>query len=245
MATPYRLEREPLDPDTTPPSVRGRTIAIGVLAAVLLTVGLALITRSSARAMVWIVNPGPEPATITLGDTAHRVEAGKTLDVEASVEAPLDLTIQRGDQPPTALRVEVGNLEHEVTLIDLDADATYVVADVSSYYGGSGLTDTLPILGVSQPTQVHRLPHPAARLVRPGRDLPAKDSWDLAVFRDPDATVHMYKVFRVEPSRAEDQAGLAALLREGVATGGVHAYENMLAARPDNRREVVLGETMD
>lgn len=236
MANPVR-QGQYSDPDTTPPRVRGRTIALGALAAVLLTVAIALLTRSPDRAMVWIVNPGPEPATITLGDTAHRVEAGKTLDLEASVEAPLDLTIQRGTQPPKALRVEVGDLDHEVTLIDLNADATYVVADVSSYYSGSGLTKALPILETSRPAQIHRIPHPAARLVRPGRELPAKDSWELAVFKDPDATVHMYKVFRVEPSRAEDQTALAAMLREGVAAGGVHAYENMRAERPAQKAQ--------
>lgn len=200
--------------------------------------------RPPARAMVWIVNPGPGPAVVTVGDVAHTLEAQRTLDLEVPSDVPLELTVWRAEasdasQQRATLSVEVGNQAREVTLVDLGADAAYAVMDASSYYRDGGLPEALPIAHLSDPAPIHHLPYAAATLVRPGRSLPARDSWDLHVFEDPDRVVKMFKVFRVTPARTADQSALAAVLTEGLISGNAADFENM--GGPVRREAIVLG----
>src|SRR5207237_912315 len=76
---------------------------------------------------------------------------------------------------------------------------------------------------LSKPHNVHYLPFPALQLVRPGRPMPDKASWEVGA----GGRVKILKVFRIDARRLGDEAKLDALLTGAVRSKDVTQFENM------------------
>jgi len=221
--------KTPDDDDAPPrkePPPKSRAVIIGVIALIAVAISAYVVTRKTEAAALWVVNPGPGPVTIDIGGEPQVVEKGKVLDIAVPIQAPFEIGVKRGETAST-IKVDLGDHNKQVTLVDLGGDASYAVVDVSSYYGDKGLDEALTTQHVSPPAQVHVLPFAAPKLVRPGRALPEKGAWELNAFKRPNAEVEMLKVFRVDPKRLEDKDKLMGIFKEAITSANASQYENM------------------
>ncbi|MCK6550084.1 hypothetical protein L6R52_29890 [Myxococcota bacterium] len=190
-----------------PPSNAAR-IAVGVFV-IAAAIAVFLLTRRTDYAVVWVLNPGPDPVHVVVAENEADVEAGRLVEARVAVEKDFQVGAFRGDKTED-IKVELGAESAVVELVDLAGDGAYVVADVSSFYAEKPGT-TFPIVWESTPKRVHSIPYPSTKLVRPGRAMPEKGSWELQVFQTSKG-IEMYKVFRVDPAQLADKAKLAATL---------------------------------
>lgn len=194
-----------------PPSTAAR-VALGVGVAVVF-IAVFLFTRRADHAVVWVLNPGPESVHVEVAGQGHDVDPGRLVESRVPVEKDFQVGAFRGEKTED-ISVELKNEQGSVELVDLASDGAYVVVDVSSFYGEKPGT-SFPIVWDSPPKRVHTIPYPANRLVRPGRAMPEKGSWELQVFQTSNG-VEMYKVFRVDPRQLTEKAKLAESLASAV-----------------------------
>jgi hypothetical protein len=224
----FARERAPSDIRNRPqpPSMVKRVGSI-VIAALLLG-GILWFSRSGDVATLWVVNPGPGPITVEVAAERTELEPGKMLDMRVPAGPDLEVKVKRGGQQLEPITVDLKPDTEEVALIDVGGeDAGYVVIDVSGRYNEGGRTEDFPIVHVSKPHNIHYLPYPALRLVRPGRPLPEKNSWELKAARGSSGNLRMLKVFRVDVKRLGDQGKLAAILNQAIQSKDASQYENM------------------
>jgi hypothetical protein len=209
-----------------PPPPVGPKIAAGVAAAVVL-IGLAYWQlRTPANGVMWVMNPGPEPAMVAIDDgPAELAPPGRVSDRQAKVGAPLTLHVDR-DGILEKITAEVAPESEAVTIVDLIGDAAYVVLDVSSHYGDTPGPAKLPVSHISPPAMVHRIPVPALKLVRPAQPIPNPGSWELQAFKAPSRPLEIHKAFRIDAKRLEDKEKLIEQLSEAVKSGHAVDFEN-------------------
>lgn len=209
-----------------PPPPMGPKIAAGVAAAIVLA-GLAYWQlRTPPVGVLWVMNPGPTPALISIDGAEPEVAPpGRVTDRRARIGGPVSVRIEKPG-PAEVLTVELMPQEQGVTLLDVGGEAGYIVLDVSAHFGEVPEPARLPVTHVSPPAQVHRIPVGALKLVRPGQPLPSPGSWELQAFRVPSKPLEIHKVFRVDTRRLEDRDALVEQLSEAVRTGHAVDFEN-------------------
>src|SRR5262249_41439203 len=155
-------------------------------------------SSSGDVATLWVMNPGPGPVTVEVAAERNELEPGKMLDMRVPAGPDLEVRVRRGNQQLDPFAVDLKPDTEEVAIVDLGGeDAGYVVLDVSAAYREDGATAKMPVIHVSKPHNIHYLPYSALRLVRPGRPLPDKNSWELKAARGSGGTLQLFKVFRV------------------------------------------------
>jgi hypothetical protein len=211
---------KPYKPPSTAAKVALVVTGLAVFGAIL------FFTNQKDEATLWVMNPGPDKVQLQVGNDSHDLEPGKLLDAKVEVEDGFELGAFRGDHAED-IKVELVADSEAVTLVDLGADAAYIVLDVSPIYTAETPPKSLQVMHTAQPGKVHRLPFPALKLVRPGNAIPEKGSWELKAAQGASTTIEIFKVFRVDPRRLADQAKLAEVLTEGVLSKATGDYENM------------------
>lgn len=207
-----------------PPSMAAK---IGLVAVAVIVFGAILFfTGKKEDAVVWVMNPGPEAVQLQVAGDAHDLEPGKMLDTKVEVETNFELGAFRGEHAED-IKVELHPEAESVSLIDLGGDASYLILDVSPIYNSETPPKTLPVVYTSKPAKVHTIPYPALKLVRPGMTIPEKGSWELQAAQGGSNVIEIFKVFRVDPKRLDDQAKLVEILTEGVLARKTGDYENM------------------
>jgi hypothetical protein len=207
-----------------PPSMAAKIALVAVGAIVF--GAILYFTAQKEDAVIWVMNPGPDAVQLQVAGNAHDLEAGKLLDAKVEVESNFELGAFRGDHAED-IKVELHPEAESVSLIDLGADAAYIILDVSPIYNSTEPPKTLPVLFKAKPQKVHQLPYPALKLVRPGMPIPEKGSWELTAAQAGSSVTEIYKVFRVDPKRLDDEAKLVEILTEGVLARKTADYENM------------------
>jgi hypothetical protein len=235
----FARERAPSDirrrPE--PPSMAKRLALVGAAAALL---GAILwFTSAGDLATLWVVNPGPTAAVIEVGSERNELEPGKMLDMRVRAGTDVEVVVRHGRDRDT-ISVDLKPDKHEVCIVDLGGDAAYVVADASPLYKEQPSNDALKIIKVSKPHNVHYLPYSALTLVRPGRPLPERNSWELNTFRG-SAGITMYKVFRVSAPRIADQSKLEKQLSDAMRTKQATAFENMTTIVDTSSKALIEG----
>jgi hypothetical protein len=203
-------------------------VKIGIVGAALLVFGVIIyLIPKAPDATLWVINPAPESFHLSIAGDSHDLDSGRLLETTVKVEDDFEVGAFRGEQAED-IRVELRPEKQGVSLVDLGGDAAYVVLDVSPAYGASSdKPTTFRVVHVSQPAKAHFLPFPALKLVRPGRDIPEKGSWELKAAQGAKSTIELYKVARVDPKRLQDQEELAKTLSSAVTSKSVKDYENM------------------
>lgn len=209
-----------------PPPPMGPKIAAGVAAALVLA-GLAYWQlRTPETGVMWVMNPGPEPATVAIDDGAPELAPpGRVTDRKATAGKPLVLHVDR-DGILEKIPAELAPEKEAVTIVDLIGDAAYVVLDVSAHFGEAPEPTKLPVTLISPPAMVHRIQIPALKVVRPAQPLPNPGSWELQAFKSSTRPIEMYKVFRIDAKRLEDKDKLIEQLSEAVRSGHAVDFEN-------------------
>jgi hypothetical protein len=222
-------ERAPSDIRSRPkpPSMVKRVGGIAIAAALL--GGILWFSSSGDVATLWVVNPGPGPVTIEVSGGRSELEPGKILDTHVPAGPDVEVKVRRGRQTLDPIGVEMKPDKEEVALIDVGGeDAGYVVIDVSAKYKEGGGDDAImPIKFVSKPHNLHILPFPALRMVRPGAPLPDKNSWEINAARGSSGTLSIFKVFRVDAKRLQDVDKLQKILNEAIRSKDATLFENM------------------
>lgn len=207
-----------------PPSMIAKVALVGAGLAVF--GAILFFTGRKEEATVWVMNPGPDKVSLQVAGDAHDLEAGRLLDTKVTVESNFEIGAFRGDQAED-IKVELHPNSDSVSLIDLGADAAYIILDVSPIYTSATPPKSLPVKHTAQPGKVITLPFPVLKLVRPGMPIPEKGSWELTAAQGASTTIEIFKVFRVDPRRLADQAKLVEILTEGVLSKTAGDYENM------------------
>ncbi len=209
-----------------PPPPKGPKIAAGIASAlVLIALGYWQL-RTPAVGIMWVMNPGPEPAMVSVdGGKDELAPPGRVADRRAKVGDPVTLRVDR-DGVLENITAELVPEKEGVTIIDLVGDAAYIVLDVSSHFQEGDKPKALPVSHISQPAMVHQIPIPALKIVRPGQPLPDPGSWELQAFKTSSRPLEMHKAFRVDAKRLEQKDKLIEQLSEGVRTGHAVDLEN-------------------
>jgi hypothetical protein len=236
----FARERAPSDirrrPE--PPSMVKRLIVVGAAAALL--GGILWFTSAGDLSTLWIVNPGPNAVVIEVGSERNELEPGKMLDMRVRASPDVEVVVRRGRERD-AIPVDLSKPDkQEVCIVDLGGDAAYVVLDASGLYKETPSNDPMPMIHVSKPHNLHYIPYPALNLVRPGRPLPERSSWELNTFRG-SAGITMYKVFRVAAARLADQNKLAKQLNDALRTKQATAFENMTTIVDTSSKALIDG----
>lgn len=205
-----------------PPTLPVKLAVLGVVAAV--AGAIFYFTRSTERATLWVLNPGPDIVHLEIQGAGHDIDAGKLVDVRIELEPDFELGAFKGEHLD-AIKVDLKDDHEVVCLVDLGGDAAYAVVDISSYFDESGTLNP-SILYVSPPKKVHHLPYSPFKLIRPGLPIPEKGSWALQAFQK-EGKVEMYKVFRLAPKRLENKGELLALLKTAIRAKQEIEYENL------------------
>jgi hypothetical protein len=229
---PSEIRRRP-----EPPSMTKRLVLVGAAAVIL---GAILwFTSAGDLATLWVVNPGPTAAVIEVGSERNELEPGKMLDMRVRAGTDVEVVVRHGRDRDT-ISVDLKPDKQEVCIVDLGGDAAYVVADASPLYKEEPSNDALKIIQVSKPHNVHYLQYSALTLVRPGRPLPEKNSWELNTFRG-SAGITMYKVFRVAATRIADQGKLEKQLSDAMRMKQATSFENMTTIVDTSSRALIEG----
>jgi hypothetical protein len=209
-----------------PPMSSTRKIIAGVAAAAAIAGLWIWHSHADVQSTLWIHNPGPGSVHIFVSGKSDDIEPGELLDVKVPVAKAVKVHVSRGDKKDTPIEVETHDDTKEVTVLDL-GESAYVVLDVSPLFReGATVPDTFEIKHTSPKAKIHQLPFGALDLIRAGRELPKKESWEVQAFRSASAA-KMYKVCRVDPKRLSDSAGLAASLSKALKAGTVVQEENL------------------
>lgn len=218
------LSNEPIAEAPKPPSLAAK-IAGGVGLAVVLG-AIYWFAHSGDAGALWVMNPGQDRVIVGVAGTKNEIEPMQLADLRVPAAQDVEVIVRRARSSET-LTIDVRKDAEEVAIVDLGADAAYVVIDASAFYNQGPGPGVLPILHISSPHNVHYLPFPALRLVRPGRPLPDKGSWELQAFRSANSGVQIYKVFRIDAKRVGAKDKLAELLTKAIEAGESKQYETM------------------
>jgi hypothetical protein len=186
------------------------------------------------------MNPGPELVQLNVAGDSIELDAGKLYDAVVTVESDFAIGSFRGEQTDD-IEVDLRPNSEAVSLVDLGGDAAYLILDVSPIYNSTEPPKSLPVVHVAKPAKVHSIPLPALKLVRPGRPIPEKGSWELKAAQGASTTIEIYKVFRVDPRRLDDQAKLVEVLTAAVISKTTGDYENMRTFVDVNKTETHEG----
>jgi hypothetical protein len=210
------------------PPTTARKITVAVLTLIVLA-AVFFFVRPKASGVLWVMNPGPGLVTVDVAGQTHELDEGLLLDLKVPASPTLEVTVVRG-RDERVHTVDVGPANEGVTILDLAGDAAYVIADVSSRYRKTNATDSLELVDISPPAEVHHLAYMATKLVRPGKPLPSNDSWELQLVpQGPDGGLEVFKVFRVMPKRLDDKEKLVSVLSEAMKAALASDYENLLS----------------